>query len=245
MLISGHEGAIKGLASHLVEFIGKTLFVFAGTVVPLTQLSAAGWPEFPVPEESKVVVVGDDLNINGLPTRIWELSSTKRPEEILEYYRQTWQKPAEPAGPGFIEKEAAGWKIISRADGPYLYTVQVMEADMRSTFGFLAVSQPLELKNHQPAHFDVPAGGEILLDLASDDSGKLGRVVQFKNSQSIAANYRFYRQRYIAKGWEELSELPVDGTKALLLMNKGAGKVSVVFNRVGNESYGVLVESYD
>ena len=116
---------------------------------------------------------------------------------------------------------------------------------MGSSFGFLAVSMPMELVNHKPDEFAKPAGSEILLDLASDDAGKRGRVVQFKNPQSIEANYGFYRKRYMAKGWNELSQLPPDSTKAMLLMNKGNGEISIVFNRVDNESYGVLVESYD
>jgi hypothetical protein len=208
-------------------------------------VSASDDSEFPVPDDAKVFIVGEDLNINGLPTRIWELSSSQSPDEILAYYRQEWQNPAESKGPGYIEKEAGGWQIISRSDAPYFYTVQVQKAAMGSSFGFLAISQPMELVNREPDEFVKPAGSEILLDLASDDAGKRGRVVQFKNRQSVEANYRFYRGRYMARGWSELSQLPADRTKALLLLNKGNGEVSIVFNRKDNESYGVLVESYD
>lgn len=222
-----------------------SLAVFYTLVSYSAQASALDDSAFPVPDGARISIVGENLDINGLPTRIWEITSPKAPEEILAYYRQEWDKPAEPAGPGYIENEAGGWQVISRSDDPYLYTVQVQEAAMGSSFGFLAVSQPMELVTHEPEEFVKPAGSEILLDLASDDAGKLGRVVQFKNRQSVEANYRFYRERYRAKGWRELSQLPVDRNKALLLMNKGNGEVSIVFNRIDNESYGVLVESHD
>jgi len=42
-----------------------------------------------------------------------------------------------------------------------------------------------------------------------------------------------------------IEPLQADRNKALLLMNKGSGEISIVFNRFENESYGVLVESYD
>lgn len=232
-------------ASNLIPGAGKAALLCCSMVFFWPQAVAADWPEFPVPDEAKVVVVGENMNINGLPTQIWELSSSRGPEEILGYYRQEWQDPAVSGGPGYIEKEAGGWQILSRSEEPYFYTVQVTEAAMGSSFGFLAVSMPMELVNHKPDEFAKPAGSEILLDLASDDAGKRGRVVQFKNLQSIEANYGFYRKRYMANGWNELSQLPLDSTKAMLLMNKGNGEISIVFNRVDNESYGVLVESYD
>lgn len=240
-----YENQDNRTVSSLVLGARKAALVCCGMVFFWSQPAAADWPEFPVPDEAKVVIVGEEMDINGLPTRIWELSSSRGPEEILGYYRQEWRNPAVPDGPGYIEKEAGDWQILSRSEEPYFYTVQVTEAAMGSSFGFLAVSMPMELVNHEPDEFARPAGSEILLDLASDDAGKGGRVVQFKNSQSIEANYRFYRKRYTAKGWQELSQLPPDIDKAMLLMNKGNGEVSIVFNRVDNESYGVLVESYD
>lgn len=216
-----------------------SLFLFSA---PVTALDNS---EFSAPEDARLKAVGDDLNINGLPTRVWEISSTRSPEEVLAFYRQEWQRPAESEGPGYIEKEAGGWQIISRSEDPYLYTVQLREAAMGSSFGFLAVSTPMELADHTPDEFARPAGSELLMDLKSDDAGKRGRVVQFKNRQSVEANYRFYRKRYMARGWRELSRLPADRNKALLVMNKGNGKASIVFSRINDESYGVVVESYD
>ena len=230
----GHHFAV-----HMVLLMG------IGLVACALQVSAADWPEFPSPEDSRLRVVGEDLSINGLPTRIWELSSPKAPEEILAYYQEQWQQPVAPGAPGFLEQTVGEWQIISRAEEPYLYTVQVAEAAVGTTFGFLSVSQPLQLEGHKPEAFAKPAGSEVLLDLASDDQGKRGRVVQFKNRQSIESNYQFYKKRYLAKGWVELSQLPPDRNKALLLMNKGGGRVSVVLNQVNNESYGLVVESYD
>lgn len=232
-------------ASSLVLHAGKAALVCYGMVFTGSQSAAADWPELPVPDDAKVVVVGEDMNINGLPTRISELSSSRSPEEILSYYRQEWQAPAVSDGPGYIEKEAGGWQILSRYEEPYFYTVQVSESAMGSSFGFLAVSMPMELVNYEPEELAMPAGSEILSDVVSDDAGKRGRVVHFKNSQSIEANYNFYVKRYLADGWAELSHLPADRNKALLLMNKGSGEVSIVFNRLDNESYGVLVESHE
>lgn len=223
----------------------RTLLIWTIPTLICTPASAAEWPDFPWPDSASVVIVGENVNINGLPAKIWELSSAQTPEEVLNYYRQEWKKPAVPGGPGFIEKEAGGWQVISRSEEPYLYTVQVTESSMGSSKGFLAVSRPMELVGYQAEDFAKPAGSEVLSDVVSDDAGKRGRVVQFKNSQSIQANYNFYRNRYLADGWAELSQLPADRNKALILMNKGSGEVSIVFNRLENESYGVLVESYD
>ncbi|SFR62760.1 hypothetical protein SAMN05216203_1937 [Marinobacter daqiaonensis] len=231
--------------SDMMSGAGKVALVFCSMAILMPQVHAVEGPELAVPDGAKVVIVGEDLNINGLPTRVWELSSSQSPEEILAYYRQEWQDPAESKGPGFLENEAGGWQIISRSDEPYFYTVQVREAAMGSSFGFLAVSRPMDLVNHKPDGFAKPAGSEILLDLASDDAGKRGRVVQFKNQQTVEANYHFYRELYMAQGWKELSQLSADRDTALLLMNKGNGEISIVFNRIDNESYGVLVESYD
>lgn len=223
----------------------KKVFIWGAPALVWMPVSAMEWPDVPLPESASVVIVGEDISINGLPTKIWELSSTQSPEEILSYYRREWKTPIVPDGPGFIEEEAGGWQVISRSEKPYLYTVQLVESSMGSSKGFLAVSKPMELVGYQADDFAKPAGSEILSDVVSDDAGKRGRVIQFKNSQSIEANYNFYRNRYLADGWEELSQLPADRNKALLLMNKGSGEVSIVFNRFENESYGVLVESYD
>ncbi len=229
--------------NRCVHRTARTSFMCFASTLLWSPASATEWPDFPFPDRARVVIVGEDISINGLPTKIWELSSAQAPEEILSYYRKEWRNPAVPNGPGYIEEEAGGWQIISRSEDPYLYTVQVAESAMGSSKGFLAVSMPMELG--EPVAFAMPAGSEILSDVISDDAGKSGRVVQFKNSQSIEANYNFYLNRYLADGWAELSHLPADRNKALLLMNKGSGKVSIVFNRLDNESYGVLVESHD
>lgn len=246
MLNLNSEKTIDCLASILASGICQLGRVFLCSLFTLwSHLAFAEWPEFPVPNKAKVIIVGEEMAVNGLPTRIWEISSAQSPKEILSYYRQKWKSPVVPDGPGFIEEEAGGWQVISRSEDPYLYTVQVVESSMGSSKGFLAVSRPMELVGYQADGFAKPAGSEILSDVVSDDAGKRGRVIQFKNSQSIEANYNFYRNRYLADGWAELSELPADRNKALLLMNKGSGEISIVFNRFENESYGVLVESYD
>ncbi len=231
--------------NRCVHRTARTSFMCFASTLLWSPASATEWPDFPFPDRARVVIVGEDISINGLPTKIWELSSAQAPEEILSYYRKEWRNPAVPDGPGYIEEEAGGWQIISRSEDPHLYTVQVVESAMGSSEGFLAVSMPMELVGYQSVGFAMPAGSEILSDVISDDAGKRGRVVQFKNSQSIEANYNFYLNRYLANGWAELSHLPADRNKALLLMNKGSGEVSIVFNRLDNESYGVLVESHD
>ena len=245
IMLSRNSLSLASLQSRWGHLPARKSFIGCVAVVFWSQVSAAEWPEIPVPESARVVVVGEDMTINGLPAKIWELSSTQSPEEILGYYRKEWKNPAVPDGPGYIEKEAGGWQIISRSEEPHLYTVQVVESAMGSSRGFLAVSMPMELVGYQAERLPRPAGSEILSDVASDDAGKRGRVVQFRNSQSIEANYSFYRNRYLADGWQELSELPADRNKALLLMDKGSGEISIVFNRIHNESYGVLVESHD
>jgi len=186
----------------------RTVVIWGVPALVWMPASAMEWPEFPSPESVSVVIVGEDMRINGLPTKIWEFSTAQPPEEVLSYYRREWKKPAVPDSPGFIEEEAGGWQVISRSEDPYLYTVQVVESSMGSSKGFLAVSRPMELVGYQADGFAKPAGSEILSDVFSDDAGKRGRVIQFKNSQSIEANYNFYRNRYLADGWAELSELP-------------------------------------
>lgn len=223
----------------------KAAFLLFGLGCYSLPLWADAWPEFPLPDHARVLVVGDNLNINGLPTRVLQISSRKTPNEVLAFYRKVWRRAAVKGGPGFVENNAGGWGIISRPEGSFHLTVQIAEADMGSAKGFLSVSRPLQLKNHKTDFFAQPAGSEVLLDLVSDDAGKQGRVVQFRNRQSVASNYSFYKQRYQSQGWSMMSELPPQRNRALLLMNKRSGKLSLVLNRKGRESYGVLVESHD
>lgn len=206
---------------------------------------AEQWPEFPVPEDARVSVVGDQMKVNGVPMQMFELTSREKPEAVLEFYRKAWRKPTIDGAPGFSEIEMGGWQLISRVEEPYLFAVQAGEYTMGSTVALLSLSTlPVAKLDHELGKgFPSLGGTEFGLDVFSEDPGKSGRTLQFRNKFSVTQNYRFYLRQFKGKGWALLTDQTSGPNDAVLMMGRGSSELNMTFVRQDGDTHMVAVQT--
>lgn len=203
----------------------------------LTSLSgfANAWPDPLLPRAAVATAVSENMELNGLPMRIWQIHSKEPIEQTLKFYRETWAHPAAKGVPPYIENNAGKWKIISRVEKIYLITVQLDSDEKKETTGILAISQlePPPQRVTTPDYPKLP-GSTVLQELNNHDIGKDALTVVLENGYSVASNRDYYRKYYVAKGWAEIrSTQDASAVGDVLLLQKGP--METTFSFVGGE----------
>lgn len=142
--------------------------------------------------------VAESIVMNNVPMTIRQLSSDKRPTELLAFYRQAWARVGLPDP---IEYPLGEWQVVAAARGRCFYTFQV-KAQGNGSQGMLAISHAPGGAHVMPGgHFPMPGGSQVINDIAHDDVGKAGRTVFLSNGLSIEGNAVFYRDNMADQGW--------------------------------------------
>lgn len=165
--------------------------------------SAGSWPAMPLPPQSRVAWVGDDLTINGVATRIQSFSSDLDAAAVLAHFRAQWGAD----GGKFVENRVNGWHVIGRREGNYYTTVQVNAGTASGSQGYAAISEFPDRRQVVVAsnNFPSPAGTEVLSDLRTNDPGKHATTLLLRSHQSVGGNVGFYRRALPAQGWRRLA----------------------------------------
>lgn len=200
------------------------------------QLSLAdSWPDLILPDDTKAIVVADQIDINRLPMRIWQFHSNKTPDQILAFYRDKWVKPYKKGSPAFIENTTAEWRIISRAENGFLTAVQIDSRNKLESDGLFSISQlegsivAAARVSHLPEYPKMP-GSTVLEELNNHDAGKNALTIILENGNSPASNRSYYKSFYESRGWTEIGTHSGASADAdVLLLQKGPLEASFTF----------------
>lgn len=210
-------------------------------VLSIFIIDAYGAVEIPRPRWMDPVLVADEMVINGLPSVVYYFKVERAAEEVLQFYRNSWQKGEDEKSPGYKEMQADFWQIISRLhDERYLLTVQVKSLDTFISTGYLAVGDLKKMETRLEIGSGVPhmSGSKVVNDLTSRDPGKTGRTLLIVNDYSVQSNSDFYRNYYSDRNWSQLIDIPQQGGQVLayrrfgkeahMVINKNSGTTQIV-----------------
>jgi len=196
---------------------------------------AAEWPQLILPDGTKAVIVADQIDINRMPTRIWQFHSDKTPEQFLAFYREKWTKPPKEGVPPYIENSTEAWKIISRPEGDFMIAVQVDAKNSLVSNGMFSIAQikgklaDKALVSRLPEYPKMP-GSTVLQELTNHDPGKNALTIILENGNSAASNRAYYKKFYESRGWAEIG---MNNKKSenvdVLLLQKGPLETSFTF----------------
>jgi len=199
------------------------------------QAMADEWPELILPGGAKAVIVADQIDINRLPTRIWQFHSNKTPDQFLEFYRAKWNKPPIEGAPPYIENSTEAWKIISRPEGDFMIAVQVDAKNPLTSDGMVSITQlkgrrtDKAMVSRLPEYPKMP-GSTVLQELTNHDPGKNALTVILENGHSAASSRAYYKRFYESRGWTEIGlHNKKSGNADVLLLQKGPLETSFTF----------------
>ena len=172
-------------------------------ILMLVSLPVTAMPKLPAPPGAQVTLISKKMEVNGFLMQIRHFISNQDVESVLDFYRRHWPK-IENDKPGYTETDAVPpWKIITRAKGKYLMTVQVMPKGDKSSTGYIAISILPDPGNLPIMGKDFPKmrGSTFINDIKSGDIGKKGRTLSLFNYYSTQRNASFYKDHYLNSGY--------------------------------------------
>jgi len=225
------------------NIITMSIYIFI-VIISIKETIASKWPEFSTPKDSRLVVVSDDMVYNGVLMRSWELNSNKGSDYIKKFYINLWGKDTSEDSPAYLIDEFEKWTIVSRVEGDYMMTVQIDSGNKKTGHALLAISN-LPSKNSITVigeGFPRPDRSRVLSDIHSNDIGKKSRTLIIQSEASMSKNYRFYRNKFINKGWIEISKPNerLNNLKALVMV-KGSDELNITFEKMNKKTSIVVV----
>jgi len=169
------------------------------TCLPSVSFAA---PKFPPPPQAKIGLLGDNLVINGIPTDIRQFATPKSLTDVVEFYKELWEGDDEKQPEYTVTKALPPWTIVTHLENDYVLTVQVASDGKRGSSGYLAISPLIPDDQAKPGKgFPMMRGSKVINEIFSNDGGKKGRTLVFRNTKSLQSNSNFYRQHYEKQGW--------------------------------------------
>lgn len=195
--------------------------------------AAATWPEITDPPRATVQWVGDNITHNSVPMKIKIFASDLDVMSVFDFYRQQWSSLTIQGKP--VENDLGEWKVIGYQQGDYLVTVQARTLQNKGSEGYLAVSKLPALKSKPALDNQFPRlpGTEVLSDTRSEDQGKIGKTLVFRNNHSVDSNVRYYEKAMPDQGWVEsrATEPRPDSGGSMLYYQRKKDACSVVVSR--------------
>lgn len=203
----------------------------------------ADWPAVPLPERSQGEMVSGHMNANGLDMRASRFVTSLAKEEVLEFYRQSWDE--------HVENEFDDSTIIGRAEGEeYYITVKLTSAGAytEGTIGIVKVP-PENAPAFVPGEgFDRPPDTVVTSDIHHFDLPGRARTLVLENDMTPHVNRQYFLERLLARGWR-IAEAPdclTNSVACILRLEKArSGQVTMTMRQMRDfrTHITVLIES--
>lgn len=227
-------------------------------MLPLKRLSKAGlllaclavvvmaqardWPKVLMPPHSTLNWIAKDTLFNGMRTRMADLHSELKLQQVLEFYRSQWAQPQyvnNKKVPGYIESQAGEWTIVSRVENDYMIVVQIQDSGMEGTQGYISINDLQKMPGRLGSGMDLPGGTVVINDMPSQDAGRSGRTMLVSNDLSVKGNADFFRHAY--SNWGVVMDQSSEAGNAHILILKDAQSIANFYiESRGRKTYTVI-----
>ncbi len=193
---------------HVTNLINiKKIIVFV--LISCASPVMAKLPFVPFPKGTNISVVGEDIEVNGLPVMAYEFFSKNKAEEVAQFYRSEWSKTEgkSDVDQPYLETQVPGWKILSRLESGHNITVQIGRETIKGVQVLVGVSPlPTYLKrgNNRIQRYRVPSLGraDIVSLVKSNDGGKKSEIYWIDSRDSVDSSFEAYKKYYQDEGYK-------------------------------------------
>ncbi len=198
--------------------------------------AAPSCASFPVPPNSRIVVVAQDMAVNGVPMSASELHTKQTPSDVMRFYRDEWKSRSQRV----VETNEGGWQTLASKDGNCFFTAQIKAGVGSGTYALLGVTQ-LVTGTPRPRGDGFPkmGGSTVYNDIVSKDLGKTGRTLVMTNTFSADANASFYKSAMAGDGWVSVSDrkAKIEGSARLVqIWRRGFEEANVVIGTSSDQT---------
>lgn len=193
---------LKGKADP-VRCLALLLLASVGTAAP-----CGAQPQIEPLSGARFADLGNDLTVNGTPTRIREFHLPRPFPRVLADCRR-W------LGPRRVEHDLDGWKVLARKEGQQLTMLRLRPQGETVTIGTLSEASLRPVAATRRTHdLAVPADTLLASEITTIDPGRRSRLLTFANPHSIGTNVAHFRASLQARGYRlERDAAPSPGAR--------------------------------
>jgi hypothetical protein len=233
------------ITAHVVRAVVASVLGFTA----LVSSAQSDWPEVALPKDVRLIHMGSELTINGLPMRIHGFLSQQPPAQVAEWLRKSLGQP-------LIENHLADKLVLGRMQGDHYISIQ-LEPSSKGTRGAVAVTnmklaadkRAVSLADNARWLDRLPAGSRLLSQMRSEDAGKTSTHLVFVNGvdestnavrlKSMLADDGLSFERETSANGSVAGSIPVDGRtlyfrgankEAIAVIARSNGETAVVLN---------------
>ncbi len=180
-------------------------------------------------------VVGDDMVVNGMPTRILAVQFGEPAEAVSEAWRRYWTRESVPAR----AQSVSGQYVLSAIEGEchYVLSLEPARTPDGRTAGLFSASRMATVAPRQSlAEIGVPLAAKVMSDVESRDRGLRGRTLVLRLPGRAQAARERYASDMRARGWTSLAQMPAPATDGsgrteghTLAMQRGQDRLDAAF----------------
>jgi hypothetical protein len=174
----------------------RTIFAIL-VLVLLPMHGFADWPKLPFPDGAKVVTIGEQVRLNGMPMKMYQVFSSKDIETTKQYYKTL-------LGSKHAETAVAHGVVLSQVKQDYLITVRMTPINENLTEALVSIGD-LKAANgnkNRPLGIGLPAGSRVASDMESTDQGKNSRQLVYINQHPLESNASHLINMLAMKGYQ-------------------------------------------
>jgi hypothetical protein len=198
--------------------------------------AAPSCPSFPTPQSSRVVVVAQDMVVNGVPMSASELHSKQSPADVARFYRGEWESRSQRV----LETMDGDWRTLATKDGQCFFTAQIKAGVGSGTYALLGTTQLITgTAKARGEGFPKLSGSTVYNDILSKDLGKTGRTLLMANKFSVDANASFYRNAMSGEGWVAVSDRrgkTEGGSRLVQIWRRGLEEANLVIGASADQT---------
>ena len=198
--------------------------------------AAPSCASFLTPPNSRVVVVAQNMVVNGVPMSANELHSKQTPSDVIRFYRSEWESRSQRV----LETNEGEWRTLATKDGNCFFTAQIKAGVDAGTYALLGVTQLVTgTPKARGEGFPKLGGSTVYNDIVSKDMGKTGRTLLMANKFSVDANASFYRNAMSSDGWVSISDRrgkTEGGARLVQIWRRGLEEANLVISTSADQT---------
>jgi hypothetical protein len=210
----------------------RTAFIVLALVLPVRVY--ADWPRLPFPDGAEVETIGEQVRLNGMPMKMYQIFTSKNLDAIKQFYKVA-------LGEKNTETKVAHGLVLSQVKDNYLITVRMTPLNANLTEVLLSIGDMKAANDNKnrPLGLRLPSDSRVASDMESVDRGKNSRQLVYVNRHSLEVNANYLINMLAMKGYKlepmhssdtsESKTLSFDGNKkeasAVIVYKNGVSSI--------------------
>ena len=143
------------------------------------------------------------MTLNGVPAAIRSLSNAQSPEQVANFYRQSWAEPGE-----IIERKHGDWQILSTKHKGNFVSLHLKPNGL-GTEGVLVIStDPQEHLDNAQSSLPIPRSFKVLGRQGHLDGGNHAETITLSSNNSVGVARSELLTSFTSDGWVAVFDQP-------------------------------------